>query len=110
MQLTRRSSDYREIDWEQPRLVNHFRLIDFAGQVQPTFRRSPMLHLGIVQPDERGLITSPLGLAAVRLTTKLTCRGRCNTRMSRETSMAAPVRCSAWFGGCLHGKISFGRA
>src|SRR5688572_27216462 len=38
MQLTRHSSDYREIDWEQLRLVNHFRLIDFAGQVQPTFR------------------------------------------------------------------------
>ncbi len=27
-----------------------------------------MLHLGIVRPDERGLITNPLGLAAVRLT------------------------------------------
>jgi hypothetical protein len=26
-----------------------------------------MLHLGIVRPDERGLITNPLGLAAVRL-------------------------------------------
>jgi hypothetical protein len=35
MQLTRRSSDYREIDWEQLRLVNYYRLIDFAGQVQP---------------------------------------------------------------------------
>jgi hypothetical protein len=51
MQLTRRSSDYREIDWEQLRLVNHFRLSDFAGQVQPTFRRSPMLHLGIVRQE-----------------------------------------------------------
>jgi hypothetical protein len=38
MQLTRHSSNYREIDWEQLRLVNHFRLMDFAGQVQPTFR------------------------------------------------------------------------
>jgi len=28
-----------------------------------------MLHFGIVRPDERGLITNPLGLAAVRLTT-----------------------------------------
>ena len=27
-----------------------------------------MLHLGIVRPDERGLITNPLGLAALRLT------------------------------------------
>jgi len=27
-----------------------------------------MLHFGIVRPDERGLITNPLGLAAVRLT------------------------------------------
>ena len=27
-----------------------------------------MLHLGIVRPDERDLITNPLGLAAVRLT------------------------------------------
>jgi hypothetical protein len=26
-----------------------------------------MLHFGIVRPDERGLITNPLGLAAVRL-------------------------------------------
>jgi hypothetical protein len=32
MQLTRHSSDYREIDWEQLRLVNHCRLVDFAGQ------------------------------------------------------------------------------
>jgi hypothetical protein len=73
MQLTQHSSDYREIDWEQRRLINHFRLSDFAGQVQPTFRRSPMLHLGIVRPDERGLITNPLGLAAVRLTNESFC-------------------------------------
>jgi hypothetical protein len=26
-----------------------------------------MLHFGIVRPDERGLITNPLGLTAVRL-------------------------------------------
>ena len=29
--------------------------IDLAGQVQPTFCKSPMLHFGIVRPDERGL-------------------------------------------------------
>jgi len=34
-----------------------------------------MLHLGIVRPDERGLITNPLGLAAVRLTNKRFCVG-----------------------------------
>ena len=73
MQRTRHRSDDREIDWEQLRLVNHCRLIDFAGQGQPTFRRSPMLHLGIVRPDERGLITNPLGLAAVRLTNERFC-------------------------------------
>jgi hypothetical protein len=30
-----------------------------------------MLHFGIGRPDERGLITNPLGLAAVRLTLSL---------------------------------------
>ncbi len=98
--MPRRISDYREIGWEQLRLVSHYRLVDFAGQVQATFRRSPMLHFGIVWPDERGLIrvgqrrksfisspcgvcgaivppdepgliTNPLGLAAVRLSNKL---------------------------------------
>src|SRR4029434_5372203 len=54
MPLTPHSSDDWELDWEQLRLVNNCRFIDFAGQVQPTFRRSPMLHLGIVRPDERG--------------------------------------------------------
>jgi hypothetical protein len=32
-----------------------------------------MLHLGMVRPDEQGLITNPLGLAAVRLTTERFC-------------------------------------
>jgi hypothetical protein len=32
-----------------------------------------MLHLGMVRPDERGLITNPLGLAAVCLTTERFC-------------------------------------
>jgi hypothetical protein len=32
-----------------------------------------MLHLGIVRPDERGLITNPLGLAAVRPTNECFC-------------------------------------
>jgi len=32
-----------------------------------------MLPLGIVRPDERGLITNPLGLAAVRLTNERFC-------------------------------------
>ena len=31
-------------------------------------------------------------------TRKLTCRGRCKSLMWHETSLAAPVRCSAWFG------------
>jgi hypothetical protein len=39
-----------------------------------------------------------LPAAFVCPTIKLTCRGRCKTIMSRETSLAAPVRCSAWFG------------
>jgi len=34
-----------------------------------------MLHFGIVRPDERGLITNPLGLAAVRLTVAVSGRG-----------------------------------
>src|SRR6266540_1703263 len=42
--------------------------IDLAGQAQPHSAGSPMLHFGIGRPDERGLITNPLGLAAVRLT------------------------------------------
>ena len=29
---------------------------------------------------------------------KLTCQGRCKSLTSRETSIAALVRCSAWFG------------
>jgi hypothetical protein len=73
MPLTQHSSDDWELAWEQLRLVNHCRFIDFAGQVQPTFHRSPMLHLGIVRPDERGLITNPLGLAAVRPTNECFC-------------------------------------
>jgi hypothetical protein len=32
-----------------------------------------MLHLEIVRPDERGLITNPLGLAAVYLTNERFC-------------------------------------
>src|SRR6266496_3402939 len=35
-----------------------------------------MLHFGVVWPDERGLITNPLRLAAVRLTLGITCEGR----------------------------------
>jgi hypothetical protein len=35
----------------------------------------------------------------VSIMNKLTCRGRCKSLMSRETSIAAPVRCSACFGG-----------
>src|SRR5262249_41295360 len=33
-----------------------------------------------------------------QLTTPLTCRGRCKSLMARETSHAAPVRCSPSFG------------
>jgi hypothetical protein len=36
---------------------------------------------------------------SVRLATKLTCRGHCRSVVSRKTRMAAPIRCSAWFGG-----------
>jgi hypothetical protein len=57
--VTPHSSDYREIEWEQLRLGNYLSLIDLAGQVQPTFHRSPMLNLEIVRPDERGLISNP---------------------------------------------------
>ena len=35
-----------------------------------------MLHSGTVRPDERGLITNPLGLAAVRLTPAISRGGR----------------------------------
>ncbi len=34
-----------------------------------------------------------------RLATKFTCRGRCKNFVTRETGPAAPVSCSAWFGG-----------
>jgi len=60
-----------------------------------------MLHFEIARPDERGLITNPLGLAADRLTTKRTGRGRCQSLMSRETNNAAPVRCNACFSGAF---------
>jgi hypothetical protein len=56
--VTRRSSDYREIEWEQLSLGKHFSLTDLAGQVQPTFQSSPMLNLGIVRHDEQGLISN----------------------------------------------------
>ena len=59
--VTPRNSDHREIEWEQLRLGNYLSLIDLAGQVQPTFHRSPMPNLEIVRPDERGLISNPTG-------------------------------------------------
>jgi|SRR3972149_7862264 len=61
MQLPPRNSDHREIEWEQLSLGNYSSLIDLAGQVQPTFHRSPMPNLEIVRPDEQGLISNPTG-------------------------------------------------
>jgi hypothetical protein len=41
------------------------------------------------------ILTRAVNLASGRRTIKLTCRGRCKSWMSRKTSRAAPVRCSA---------------
>ena len=48
--------------------------------------------------DSRGAVRATRSVAR---TTKLTCRGRCKSLMSRETRHAAPVRCSAWFGSSM---------
>ena len=53
-----------------------------------------MLHLGIVRPDERGLITNPLGLAAVRLTRGSAARPGGRPRASRRAASVASA-CSA---------------
>jgi len=71
--------------------------IDLAGQVQPTFHRSPKLNWGIVRPDERGLICNPSGACS-----RPSAHGQPRSPSSLTTAFLATSLVCVWTPRCPH--------